>query len=99
MLKQAIIDIQRWARNDDNMMTECSPSPSYVGGPNSRHTLEDTNRGMNFTVYNAIGGKVVQIYSYDPAMDRTKSALYIITDREDLGEEMGQIITRESLTR
>jgi hypothetical protein len=54
---------------------------------------------MNFTVYNAIGGKVIQIASYDPIRDRLNASLYIVTDKEDLGVELGMIITKEGLSR
>ena len=65
----------------------------------SNNNIEDGNQGMNFTVYHATGGKIIQIRTYDSRTDRTSSELYIVTDKEDLGEELAQIITRESLTR
>jgi len=58
-----------------------------------------TGDGMNFNVYPATGGKVIEFRTYDPVRDTSRISLYVITDREDLGEELGQIITRESLTR
>jgi hypothetical protein len=58
----------------------------------------DDHPGLNFTVYNAVGGKVVQIRSYNTTTDRHKSMLYVITDKEDLGYEVGQIITMERLS-
>ena len=54
---------------------------------------------MNFTVYNATGGKVIQIRTLDIQRDQVSSSLYVITDKEDLGEELGMIITKESLCR
>jgi hypothetical protein len=59
----------------------------------------DSSAGMNFTVYNAVGGKVVQFSTYNIHTDRNNVNLYIITDREDLGQELGHILTRESLTK
>ena len=67
--------------------------------PGHSNGISDHNRGMNFTVFNATGGKVIQLTTYDPRTDRTNSNLYIVTDNETLGEELGLIITRESLTR
>lgn len=66
-----------------------------------KSTRTDINgiNGMNFTVFSAVGGKVVHFNTYDPARDRFETRLYIITDKDDLGEELAQIITRESLTR
>ena len=57
------------------------------------------SNGMSFTVHNAVGGKVIQIGSYNIHTDRYNTNLYVITDKEDLGQELGQILTRESLSR
>ena len=54
--------------------------------------------GMNFIVFSATGGKVIQFSTYDPTRDRHNTRLYIVTDKDDLGEEIAQIITRESLS-
>lgn len=59
----------------------------------------DGIRGINFTVYNASGGKVIQTRTYDPRTDIGGSKLYIINDKDDLGEEIGQIITLETIAR
>jgi hypothetical protein len=53
---------------------------------------------INFNVFPATGGKVVQFSTYDPVKDRHNTRLYIITDKEELGEELAQIITRETLS-
>jgi hypothetical protein len=55
--------------------------------------------GLTFVVYSAIGGKVIKFSTYDVGQNITMSKLYIVTDKEDLGVEIGQIITRESLSR
>lgn len=100
MVKKYIRKFVRWALSDDS-----SPimEGSYISSNSikSRHVSnfgEGTN-GMNFVVYNAIGGKVIQFTTYDPVRDRGYSNLYIVTDKEELGEELGQIITKESLSR
>lgn len=55
------------------------------------------SRGMNFTVYKASGGFVIEHRVYDRKTDRNNNSLHIITDDKDLGEEIGKIITFESL--
>jgi len=55
--------------------------------------------GLNFTVFNATGGKVIQFASYDPTRDHKRVSLYVVTDKDNLGEELAQIITREGLSR
>lgn len=62
------------------------------------HDINNVN-GMHFTIFSATGGKVVQFNTYDPSRDRSDTRLYIVTEKDNLGEELAQIITRESLTR
>lgn len=73
-----------------------SKSPFAPIGSNS---IDGHNGGLNFTVYSATGGKVVQIRTYDPRSDISRSTLYVVTDKEDLGQELGHIITVESLSK
>ena len=54
-------------------------------------------QGMNFSVYKANGGHIVEYREYDRKTDRSNNKLHIITDDKDLGEELGKIITFESL--
>ena len=61
--------------------------------------IDGHNGGLNFTVYSATGGKVVQIRTYNIATDQSRSTMYIVSDKEDLGQELGHIITVESLSR
>ena len=102
-IKRLISKIVQWAEQDNDAQEYISgqnwPAPTANIGSANSNSLDDHNNGMNFTVYSAIGGKIIQIKHYDTATDRTKSSLYIITDKENLGEELGQIITVESLSR
>jgi hypothetical protein len=103
--KEALRYIIRWVQSDD--VIECEPSPHYASNIGSHSTkvrsgpnnLDEYNSGFNFTVFSATGGKVVRVHQYDPKNDRHISNLYIITDKEDFGEELAQIITRDSLSR
>jgi pyruvoyl-dependent arginine decarboxylase (PvlArgDC) len=53
--------------------------------------------GMNFTVYKANGGFIVEYHQYDRHRDRGEHKLHIITEDKDLGEELGKIISFETL--
>ena len=53
--------------------------------------------GMNFKIYKASGGTIVETSQYDRRTDRHANGLYIVTDDKDLGKEIGKIITMESL--
>lgn len=53
--------------------------------------------GMNFSVYRADGGFVVETRQYDRKRDENNIGLHIVTDDKDLGEEIGKIITYQNL--
>lgn len=55
------------------------------------------SHGMNFTVYRANGGHVIETRIYDRKRDDNNMSLHVITDDKDLGEEIGRIITFEHL--
>ena len=52
---------------------------------------------LNFKVYNAIGGKVVEFRYYDRIKDRSHNQTYIITNDQDFGDRIAKIATMESL--
>ena len=111
MVRKVITDVVRWAQRyeDEGLVPTAkgwygSNSIKAKTTGKSRHVVDPSsigneNYGMHFTVYGATGGKVIQISSYDPHTDKNTAALHIITDKEDLGVELGMIITRESLSR
>jgi hypothetical protein len=61
----------------------------------SRNELQ--SRGMNFTLYNGIGGYVVEIRTYNKKTDCHDTALHIISSDKDLGESLTHIMTYELL--
>lgn len=52
---------------------------------------------LNFKVYSAVGGKVVEFRRYDRRNDRNDSTTYIITQDQDFGERIAKIATLENL--
>lgn len=88
--------IQAW--NDRHEEDKMEPIPSVTkaglvrGGGNSIDSP-----GMNFTVYRASGGHIIETRTYDRHKDRNNHGLHIITDDKDLGDEIGKIITYENL--
>ena len=89
--KNAIRYVMQWANTDEVKL--CCDSP--VRKP---HRTIDQDNGLNFTIYNATGGLIMQTSRYDRKTDRTISSLYVITDNDKLGDEIEMIITRERLT-
>jgi hypothetical protein len=55
--------------------------------------------GMNFTIYSANGGYVMEYNTYDPRTDERSTALHIIHSDQDLGQGIAHIITFEMLRK
>ncbi len=52
---------------------------------------------LNFRVYPAIGGTIVEFRRIDRKIDRSESTLYIIGKDEDFGEKIARIATLEHM--
>ena len=52
---------------------------------------------VRFKVFKASGGTVVQTDIYDRRADRQYNNLHVIVEGQDLGNELGKILTFESL--
>ena len=57
----------------------------------------DADDGLNITVRNAMGGKIVTFRTYDHKTDRHMHRLYVIPDELDFERELGKMITLESM--
>jgi hypothetical protein len=109
MIKNGIKRLIKWAMIETEYESEPERATNYAQGSKvqsfgggisiSRSKSIDSPGGINFTVFSATGGKVIQLQTYDSRTDRTNTSLYVVTDQEDLAEELALIITRESLTR
>jgi hypothetical protein len=83
------------SRDDQENDIRLTTSPSRIerGEPQ----IDQPERAIQFTVYNASGGRVVETRRYDRQKDRSQTGLYIITSDQDFGHEIDKIITMESL--
>ncbi len=52
---------------------------------------------LNFTIYNAVGGKIVEFRYHDRKADRSSTQMYIIGKDDDFGEKIAKIATLEVL--
>lgn len=50
---------------------------------------------LNFTIYNAVGGKIVEFRYHDRKNDRSSTQMYIIGKDDDFGERIAKIATLE----
>lgn len=87
--------------NEDSIREKNSfamPSPLSSGRHHSQ-TLSSENEPLRFTIYNASGGKIVEISHYDNKSDRNHTSLHIINSDEDFGAELGKIAFIELLKK
>jgi hypothetical protein len=92
--------IVKWVREDwDNARQEqdCYPSPK-LSSMNSVSTRDvNSDPTLQFKIYNAIGGKVVEFSRYDRHKDRSFHDIYIISKDEDFGTKIAKIAMLEVL--
>lgn len=69
------------------------PRSLSAGSP----SIDQPDRAIQFTVYNANGGRVIETRRYDRKTDRNSNGLYVITSEQDFGREIDKIITMEAL--
>ncbi len=60
-------------------------------------SIDQPERAIQFTVYTANGGRVIETRRYDRKTDRSTNGLYVVTSDMDFGREIDKIITMESL--
>ena len=93
--------VVKWVREDwDNARQEqdCYPSPKLSRGMNTVSTRDvGSDPTLQFKIYNAIGGKVVEFSRYDQKADRHHHDIYIIGKSEDFGEKIAKIAMLETL--
>jgi hypothetical protein len=97
----------KWVREDwdnarDDQPADCYPSPKMSRGNSisnlsSSTGLVDSDATLQFKVYNAVGGKVVEFTRYDRQKDRADHQIYVIGKDEDFGEKIAKISTLEVL--
>lgn len=87
----------KWLRNklSDSEMNVSIGEKYTLSQPIERSRLD--SNGMNFTVYRANGGYIIEHKIYDYKTDRNINSLHIITNDQELGEEIAKIITYENL--
>ena len=98
--KQLVV---RWVREDwayASQPSQWDDSPKIrIGTTKSisgRESL-DSDATLTFTVYNAIGGKVVEFRRYDRRTDQSEHSVYVIAKDEDFGEKIAKIATLETI--
>jgi hypothetical protein len=88
---------RKWLRNWLNRSSENEINISRSLAVKESESL--SGEPLRIQVYAANGGMVVETRTYDRQKDRTNTNLYIVNDGEDLGNELGKILTMASLSR
>lgn len=94
--------VVKWVREDwdkagrERPEQDCYPTTKLSSNSiNGRDVNSDPI--LQFKVYNAIGGKVVEFSRYDRKNDRSFHDIYIIGKNEDFGEKIAKIAMLEVL--
>jgi hypothetical protein len=74
-----------------------SISRAEISMKDDRPSIGSSRHRMNFTVYRANGGVMVEVNRYDERKDQHYCELHIVTPDEDLGAALSKIVTFESL--
>jgi hypothetical protein len=95
--------MRNWLRNKlKNFIfpeNDCEvPRPERLTVRGDGHRFDDDN-GLRFHVYNAQGGKVIQVFHYDRKRDENHTSLYVVDNDENFGDNIGKIIFMEMLKK
>jgi len=67
--------------------------------PSEEYHVHLSQSSMNFRLYAATGGHIVEYSYYDEKTDRNTQALHLISSDQDLGDSLSKIMTLEALRR
>jgi hypothetical protein len=84
-------------RNRNETISSIDKLQTGISISEDRPSIGSSRHRMNFTVYRANGGVLVEINRYDERKDHHHCELHIVHPDENLGEALGKIVTFESL--
>ena len=93
-----------WVREDwDSASKQSKQGQRGLGVENTIGTVVPSSRlqqnGMNFTLYSASGGYIMEYNTYNHNTDTRYNALHIIPSDQELGQGIAHIITLEMLKK
>ena len=91
-LKNKVI---KWVRDDWNEVNE--KNSMAIRSRDVEAQMCDAEPILNFRVFSAVGGQVVEFRRYDRKTDRSDTSTYIITKDQDFGEKISKIASMEML--
>ena len=84
-------------RNRNETISSIDKLQTGISINEDRPSIGSSRHRMNFVVYRANGGVLVEINRYDERKDQHHCELHIVHPDQDLGEALGKIVTFESL--
>lgn len=84
--------LRNWINNDDDYGLSASKIVSC-----DELASVDWDQPLRFTLTRAQGGYIINTRRYDKVKDRNEGSVYILTDEQNLSEEVGKIISLEML--
>ncbi len=82
--------LRRWLDEEDEIkMSRATVVESARSAP--------AQNGMNFCLYQAVGGHILESRNYNPKTDRTEGTLYMIHDDEDFARQVAHAIMLEQM--
>jgi len=85
-----LVRIMRQSQEDESV-----PALNSVTKVSRAHV--DMDDGLNITVRNAIGGRIVSFRHYNHKTDQNTYKVYIVPEDQDFERELGKMITLESM--
>lgn len=96
-LKDAVEQERADKQEIESMQVKTSRNSIGIGPIGVTPSIDQPDRAIQFTVYVANGGRVVETRRYDRQKDRSLNGLYVITNDQDFGKEIDKIIVMEGL--
>jgi hypothetical protein len=84
-------------RNRNETISSIDKLQTGISISEDRPSIGSSRHRMNFVVYRANGGVLVEINRYDERKDQHHCELHIVHPDENLGDALGKIVTFESL--
>jgi hypothetical protein len=81
--------LRRWLNEEDILLSR----PEVV----ERDRSSPSQNGMNFCLYTAVGGHILESRTYNSKTDRTEGTLYMIHEDEDFAKQVAQAIMLEQM--
>jgi len=83
----------KWIQDADSYDNVFAKTASVSGISNR----PDTNAILNFRIYHANNGQILEFTRYDSKTDRNNNSMYIINKDQEIGEYVAKCLSLESL--